>query len=273
MSGTRDPELDDWDLSGIERAALSEAPSLAFLRSSRNMLRGRHARANRLLGYFDLEIPVGTLRVVHDGALVHLVTNAPHQFEQRSQASFGFVPPAVEAPALSFSIRRVFAGEETATDYAYLDSLPPFQQQVLRATARIPRGEVRPYQWVAREAGTAAAVRAAGTALGHNPVPFLVPCHRVVRSDWSLGKYSAAGGPQTKLAVLRWEGCNIERLTAAEAGRAQVVGNLQGDAFCLPVCPRVDEIAPGDRRDFRRLQDALAAGMHPCEHCRPVAAV
>ena len=272
MSEIRDPELGDWDLNDAERVALSEAPSPAFLYTSRKTLRGRHARANRLLGYFDLETPVGTLRVVHDGILVHLVTNAPEQFEERSYSSFGFEPARREAPALSLNVRRVFAGQEHATDYAYLDSLPPFQQLVLRATARIPRGEVRPYQWVAREAGTALAVRAAGTALGHNPVPFLVPCHRVVRSDWRLGKYSAAGGPQTKLAVLRWEGCSIDRLTAAEAGRAQVVGNLRDGSFCLPVCPFVDAIVPADRRDFRRLEEALAEGLQPCHHCRPVAA-
>ncbi len=272
MSATPEPETEEWGLSESERQALSEAPSPAFLRSSRNMLRGRHARANKLLGWFDLETPVGTLRVVHDGALVHLVTNAPEQFEERTHTSFGFEPPELGAPDISMSMRRVFAGEAVATDYAYLDSLPPFQQLVLKATARIPRGEVRPYQWVAREAGTALAVRAAGTALGHNPVPFLVPCHRVVRSDWSLGKYSAAGGPQTKLAVLRWEGCNIDRLLQAEAGSAQVVANLGDGSFCLPVCPFVDEIAPGDRRDFRRIEDALAAGMQPCSHCRPIAA-
>ena len=272
MSETRDPEAGDWELTDGERELLSEMPSPAFLRASRNMLRGRHARANRQLGWFDMEIPVGMLRVVHDGVLVHLVTNAREQFEERSHASFGFEPPEVAAPNLLMSLRRVFAGDASAMDHAYLDSLPPFQQQVLRAAARIPRGEVRPYQWVAREAGTVLAVRAAGTALGHNPVPFLVPCHRVVRSDWSLGKYSAAGGPQTKLALLRWEGCNIERLTAAEGGWAQVVGNLRGGAFCLPVCPRVDDIAPGDRRDFRRLEDALAAGLRPCQHCRPTAA-
>ena len=270
MSATRDPDMDDWNLSDGELAALNEAPSPAFLLASRNMLRGRFARANRRLGWFDMEVPVGTLRVVHDGTLVHLVTNAPEQFEERTHASFGFEPPAEGAPDVEMSLRRVFAGEAIATDYAYLDSLPPFQQQVLRATSRIPRGEVRPYQWVAREAGTALAVRAAGTALGHNPVPFLVPCHRVVRSDWSLGKYSAAGGPRTKLAVLRWEGCSIERLLAAEAAHAAVVGDLGAGEFCLPVCPRVEQIAPAERRDFRRLEDAVGAGLRPCDHCRPV---
>lgn len=270
MSEIRDPNADRLALSMEERSALHESPSPAFLRSSRNMLRGRHARANRLLGWFDMELPVGTIRVVHDGLLVHLVTNAPDEFEERTQTVFGFEPPSLKAEELSLSLRRVFAGQAVATDLAYLETLPPFQQRVLRATSRIPRGEVRPYQWVAREAGTALAVRATGTALGHNPVPFLVPCHRVVRSDWSLGQYSAAGGPATKLAVLRWESCSIERLRAAEQGHLQAVGNLAANEFCLPVCPRVDAIARNERRDFRRIDDAVAEGFAPCGHCRPI---
>ena len=59
----------------------------------------------------------------------------------------------------------------------------------------IPRGEVRPYGWIAAEIGRPKAVRAVGTALGHNPVPLIVPCHRVVRSDGMIGQYSL-GGPQ-----------------------------------------------------------------------------
>ena len=110
MSATPDPEMEDWGLSDSERQALSEAPSPAFLHSSRNMLRGRHARANRLLGWFDLQVPMGMLRVVHDGTLVHLVTNAQEQFEERAHASFGFEPRELDAPGLSMSMRRVLAG-------------------------------------------------------------------------------------------------------------------------------------------------------------------
>jgi O-6-methylguanine DNA methyltransferase len=55
----------------------------------------------------------------------------------------------------------------------------------------IPPGEVRPYSWIAREIGRPGAVRATGSALAKNPVPLLIPCHRVVRSDGRIGKYSA----------------------------------------------------------------------------------
>ena len=60
---------------------------------------------------------------------------------------------------------------------------------MLTKTLEIPSGEVRPYGWVAREIGRPKAVRAVGSALGRNPVPVLIPCHRVVRSDGHVGNY------------------------------------------------------------------------------------
>ena len=91
-----------------------------------------------------------------------------------------------------------------------LDHLRPFPRGVLEATRRIPHGEVRTYAWVAREAGKPAAVRAAGTALSRNPVAFLVPCHRVVRSDGTVGHYGH--GPEVKGAMLRAEGVDLAGL-------------------------------------------------------------
>ncbi|MER3421295.1 MAG: cysteine methyltransferase, partial [Chloroflexota bacterium] len=88
------------------------------------------------------------------------------------------------------------------------------QRRVLEKTAEIPRGEVRPYAWVAREIGAPGAVRAVGTALGHNPIPFIIPCHRVVRADGSLGEYSG-GGPAVKARVLAYEGVPLAELLAA----------------------------------------------------------
>src|ERR1700694_4147980 len=64
-----------------------------------------------------------------------------------------------------------------------LRGLTPFEQAVLRKTREIPRGEMRPYGWGGREIGHPAAVRAVGTALANNPIPYFIPCHRVVRTD------------------------------------------------------------------------------------------
>ncbi|TMF55813.1 MAG: MGMT family protein, partial [Chloroflexi bacterium] len=78
----------------------------------------------------------------------------------------------------------------------------------LDATRAIPRGQVRSYSAVAVQIGAPAAARAVGTALARNPVPILIPCHRVVRTDRVLGEYSG-GGSEVKARILRWEGIDV----------------------------------------------------------------
>ena len=82
-----------------------------------------------------------------------------------------------------------------------------FGRRVLKATAEIPFGEVSTYTGVAAEAGSPRAVRAAGNALGANPLPVVVPCHRVLRSGGGLGGYT--GGLEKKEQLLRLEGVLI----------------------------------------------------------------
>lgn len=79
-----------------------------------------------------------------------------------------------------------------------------FRRQALRAIARIPYGQTRSYTQIARSAGNERAVRAAGTACGTNPLPLVVPCHRVLRSGGGLGGYG--GGLPMKESLLRLEG-------------------------------------------------------------------
>jgi methylated-DNA-[protein]-cysteine S-methyltransferase len=82
--------------------------------------------------------------------------------------------------------------------------VPPFTQHVLQTTARIPYGQVRPYAWVAREVGKPGATRAVGQALHINPVAPIIPCHRVIASDNTLGGYG--GGAEMKRWLLKLEG-------------------------------------------------------------------
>jgi methylated-DNA-[protein]-cysteine S-methyltransferase len=79
-----------------------------------------------------------------------------------------------------------------------------FRQRVLRAIDRIPYGQTRSYTEMARRAGNERAVRAAGSACGSNPIPIVVPCHRVLRSGGALGGYG--GGLPMKRALLELEG-------------------------------------------------------------------
>ena len=85
-----------------------------------------------------------------------------------------------------------------------LRGLSAFQQSVLESCATIPAGAVRPYGWIARELHKPGATRAVGTALAKNPIPLLIPCHRVVKSDGSVGNY--AFGAEMKRELLVSEG-------------------------------------------------------------------
>lgn len=97
-----------------------------------------------------------------------------------------------------------------------LSGLTEFERAVLEKTLEIPPGQVRSYAWVAREIGRPRAVRAVGSALARNPIPVLIPCHRVVRSDGVIGQYGA-GGTAAKRAILESEGVDTRRLRRLEA--------------------------------------------------------
>ena len=86
----------------------------------------------------------------------------------------------------------------------------PFQQKVWAALRTIPRGEVRTYTDIAVQIGHPSSVRAVANACGKNPYAPEVPCHRVIRSDGSIGGYSAEGGSEKKRAMLREEGVHID---------------------------------------------------------------
>ncbi len=86
----------------------------------------------------------------------------------------------------------------------------PFQQKVWAALRTIPRGEVRTYTDIAVQIGHPSSARAVANACGKNPYAPEVPCHRVIRSDGSIGGYSAEGGSEKKRAMLREEGVHID---------------------------------------------------------------
>lgn len=148
-----------------------------------------------------------------------------------------------------------------------LRGITPFEQDVLMATAGIPRGETRPYNWVAREIGRPAAIRAVGTALGHNPVPILIPCHRVTRADGSPGNY--AFGPAMKLSLLLRERVDLDAVSAMARTGHFYLGSTTTKIFCLPTCCDARRIRTENRQGFRAAVDALEAGFRPCRRCRP----
>ena len=100
---------------------------------------------------------------------------------------------------------RIYFGGHKVTFPEELDLSPatPFQREVWEITRLIPYGETRSYSWVAEQIGKPRAVRAVGQALGKNPLPVIIPCHRVVAIDGKLGGFS--GGVEMKKHLLSLE--------------------------------------------------------------------
>jgi O-6-methylguanine DNA methyltransferase len=139
---------------------------------------------------------------------------------------------------------------------------------VLRKTREIPRGEVRPYGWVAREIGHPAAVRAVGTALANNPIPYFIPCHRVVRTDGHIGNYGG-GGPEAKRAILTMEGVRLKRLEDLARAGFRYQGVRTTRIFCYPTCHTGRHALEKNLVWLSDEASARAAGFRPCTICRP----
>ena len=140
-----------------------------------------------------------------------------------------------------------------------LSETPDFQKKVLAAARRIPFGEVRPYAWVAQRVGHPRAARAVGTALGRNPVPFIVPCHRVLQTGGGLGGYLF--GTDVKSRLL-----SLERTTPIYEGCAST------HIVCRVGCVHGRHMRPDNRVVFASVDDARSVGYRPCKVCKPQAA-
>ena len=152
-----------------------------------------------------------------------------------------------------------------------LRGLTPFSQAVLRKTLEIPRGQVRPYGWIAREIGHPAAVRAVGTALANNPIPYFIPCHRVIRTDGIIGNYGG-GGPEAKAKILTLEGVELKRLQELARSGMRYEGVRSTKIFCFPTCYHGRRVKQGNFVFFHDETEARAAGYRPCKDCRPAVA-
>lgn len=163
------------------------------------------------VAYATVDTPIGTASVAATDVgvvAVGLPNRATDEFVERLAADIS--PRIVEAPARLDAARReldeYFAGARSEFDLPLDWSLVPggFYRRVLEATAKLPYGVVMTYGEVAASAGNPRAHRAAGTALGSNPLPIVVPCHRIVRAGGVAGSYG--GGPEMKLWLLEMEG-------------------------------------------------------------------
>jgi methylated-DNA-[protein]-cysteine S-methyltransferase len=172
----------------------------------------RQAQASGLVdvAFAEMESPFGTLLMASTPkGLVRLAYPDEDRDEVLEDLARKVSPRLLQAPERLDDVRRQLddyfdgrlRGFDLEVDYALTHG---FVRRVLRATSRIPFGEVRTYRVVAEKAGNVRAVRAAGNALGSNPIPIVVPCHRVVRTGGGLGGYT--GGVDRKRFLLLLEG-------------------------------------------------------------------
>lgn len=170
------------------------------------------AEANRAIYYDRIEAPlVGPLYLALSSAGLFALTfgGSESAFLERLAKPGrravirdpGRVRPVAE------QVQRYLAGVGQSIEAPVdMSGLTDFQRQVLGAVRRVPRGEYITYGELARRIGRPHAARAVGRALGSNPIPIVIPCHRVLAADGSLGGYSGRGGVRTKRALLQLEG-------------------------------------------------------------------
>ena len=205
------------------------------------ILRGARARGS------DAEAPtldvVASERGIMRMRIGHGITSAPNA---RARAL---------ADTARAQLAQYLAGERAVFSVPLdLGTVPDFQRRVLRAALAIPFGAVRPYAWIAARIGHARAVRAVGTALGTNPLPLLVPCHRVVCTDGALGGY-IFGLPLKR------------RLLALEHETPLFVGCTSTRILCVRGCAHERRMRPDRRVVFASVADARSVGYQPCAVC------
>jgi methylated-DNA-[protein]-cysteine S-methyltransferase len=162
------------------------------------------------VAYAEVDSPVGPLLAAATPAgLVRLAYDSNGHDRVLEDLADHVSPRVLEAPARLDAVRReldeYFAGRRTAFDVALDLRLVrgPFGRRVLLETAAIPFGAVLSYREVAARAGSPRGSRAAGNALGANPIPIVVPCHRIVAAGGGLGGYT--GGLERKKLLLALE--------------------------------------------------------------------
>lgn len=141
--------------------------------------------------------PLGTIRIESDGEAITSLRWSKDGLADSGETC------ALHAEAAA-QLASYFAGTRGDFDLPVRPAGSNFQRAVWAAMQAIPKGATRTYGDVARELGASA--RAVGTACGRNPIPVIIPCHRIVGANGKLGGFSAAGGVEDKIWLLRHEG-------------------------------------------------------------------
>lgn len=216
-------------------------------------------------GAMQLASPLGPVWVgmVDDAICWMTLADLPTLAREMAQSFAGSVSVSPEPSWLAEFWQRGWQTGQWDPTHWRLPPASPFALRVWQATRTIPRGQVRSYGWVAAAIGNPKAVRAVGRALADNPLPGIVPCHRVVPLTGFPGLYNRQDNG-IKRQILEQEGIDpilLDALTQAWFW----VADAETATLCFPTCPQP--------RQPQRLQIALTEawrqGWHPCPQCRP----
>jgi O-6-methylguanine DNA methyltransferase len=254
------------------RVLVRDLRTLGAAGAPSDVVAGALARVGLADAYWVLDSPLGPVAVAYSELGINTVTRTVDEADCAAiyRARFGrrLVRLARPPEVLARGVEALLRGEQAPQPRFDLSGLTEFEQAVLVKALEIPHGEVRPYAWVAREIGHPKAVRAVGNALAENPVPLLIPCHRVVKSDGRLGRYSM-GGDDNKRTVLRAEGIEPEDLEAFARAGIRYLGSSETHVYCFLTCGHALSEPDEHRIFFASDAQAQAAGYHPCKVCRP----
>jgi methylated-DNA-[protein]-cysteine S-methyltransferase len=263
------------EISLFERNQDSDGMLKALLESNANGRRGaQSARLPQAAIGLIPSSPVGPLMVGVGNrgiALIHFLNHAPNPAAAiaKLRQRFDPVPDLTAAAPVESELTRFMDGDEQALRSKLDLSLVAgaFQRRVLERLLEVGPGAILSYSSLAKWAGTPEASRAVGGAMHDNPIPVYVPCHRVVRSDLSLGGYG--GGLDIKHKLLRVEGFSFTPAERVSQEGGAVWGNRNTRIFCRPDCSAVARSSRTNAILFRNAQRAADAGMRACKICLP----
>jgi methylated-DNA-[protein]-cysteine S-methyltransferase len=220
----RDPTLADWlgdevkrvppnDLTSALDSAFAAGPSKTERIDAQKALKDALEQNLPPKVYYDEipDSPLGPIWIAISGE--RLIAVEYHRSEEDFLAMLGKLLDGRferNSKQVAWAAQQVLAYINDETEQfdlqVDLSTITSFQRSVLEETAKVPRGQVATYAEIAKRIGNPKAVRAVGQALRRNPIPIVVPCHRVISSDGTLGGYAGHMGDERKTALLQLEG-------------------------------------------------------------------
>lgn len=256
---------------------LRETPAAEEAASARDRLETRLADLRqRLLRYRIFPSPLGPILIARSELGISLVEYLDRSSLDASRLTrergVEIAEGGEELERAHRELMDYFQGSRRGLDWPVDLRLvrSPFQRHVLEATAHIPYGAVVSYAGLAQRVGKPSATRAVAQALRWNPVPIVVPCHRVVGSSGALTGY-AGSKVNLKQRLLTVEGVPTTTAGSAPAIRSGSMYLLYpGDTeYCVPTCPSLRTRSAAPLTRFASREVAEAAGFAPCTTCRP----